>query len=859
MAEVACRPTLPFEAGSYNMPNTSRCSNTAIPHCNVLLQAQPDFSFPSRSSTPNLNNEMQSPTESIFSNGPTRTHTRAINSMSALPAFTFNPSATLSSSDATTTAQPPSTVSAPTTPIRGGRHRRTASELIGGSSDFPAFPGGHSPTKAWMQYSLPSAAPAFGSLPSRLETRHRRSDTMSSQEIAIDTAHAAFEADALATTSFSETPTSSEPPQMDSSARVSTSALSRPHFDRPRQRGSASKSPPLRHRVGFSENVEFIPRPLSTISSESGSSMSTVRAHSTSASISSVMASGASSPLGKAMHNPLHKSFDSASSPLKAYMGSLDPQAATTSAPTDNLANDPSPLASPAITPEIDATPTLGPQGLSCTTIPISSDSMMPMNDNRKPRRVPHWTTLLGRKAKPSEVDLRSFGNSDDAVRPNSAVTAVTALDTQPVELSEDFDADPTSIIIADFQPFDATATNTPPLTPSDRSLGDDYTSATQSSAIIDLDALMAADGVQDPRFPKIRAFNGTRRSIHSSTTGNGLFAFATHRRADSAPSVMPNTFDSASFRERNSSLSSFKPYKMEDVFEEEEDVTQAQNIAARAGKTMSTASNDDIPTSSGTTLSENPADADNTIVPPANAPRRLRFVAPPPNFTAPPPFDTLHPNRYDHLDTHDYRRPSSDTGYLSLSDQQSLKHARSMETESFPLRNRFHGSNELRSGSPLSSGCGCGKDCSDTRRRDTALSFSSDSRRAYAQSLADRGSEVRYSVDDVPSLISSRSTLTNAAHPRPPSTSSRGVAPRSTGSSFSLSGGASGERGRQRSSIASFTRFVGSNFGERSNQPSEPGMRWRNPIEAKDIKSPKSSRFGRLLRFWKPKPTSTS
>ena len=55
--------------------------------------------------------------------------------------------------------------------------------------------------------------------------------------------------------------------------------------------------PPSRPRVGFSDNVEYIPRPLSTISSDTEGSISTVRGlHSHTGSINSVLSFGTPSP-----------------------------------------------------------------------------------------------------------------------------------------------------------------------------------------------------------------------------------------------------------------------------------------------------------------------------------------------------------------------------------------------------------------------------------------------------------------------------------------------------------------------------------------------------------------------------------
>jgi hypothetical protein len=119
--------------------------------------------------------------------------------------------------------------------------------------------------------------------------------------------------------------------------------------------------------------------------------------------------------------------------------------------------------------------------------------------------------------------------------------------------------------------------------------------------------------------------------------------------------------------------------------------------------------------------------------------------------------------------------------------------------------------------------------------------------------SFGEPGPEVRMSVDDVPSLTSSRSTATspaNHAFGRPGSAvyvdpfSHRAQSIASTTSFI--------ERTRKRSSIASLSRLVGF---ERSklNIESRPQSQHMSPTTS-PMKSKKTKRLSKLLNFWRPK-----
>ena len=133
-----------------------------------------------------------------------------------------------------------------------------------------------------------------------------------------------------------------------------------------------------------------------------------------------------------------------------------------------------------------------------------------------------------------------------------------------------------------------------------------------------------------------------------------------------------------------------------------------------------------------------------------------------------------------------------------------------------------------------------------DTQRISTAPSSITDDGGFQSLLLGEPGPELRMSVDDVPSLTSSNSTMTRdstilpMAHTAPFRDGQR---------SASLS---SATATRKRSSIASLSRLISSSHGERSKLSIEytPSM-----VETdKKERASKGKRISRMMQFWKPK-----
>lgn len=186
-------------------------------------------------------------------------------SVSALPTFSFNATDTSGLDSLGASAQSTGEPS-PTTPSKAMRHRRGASEFVGGNSQF-GVPGlvSTSPTKTqWTESDVAttgspakkpghshrrSAAISGHDLPSILQSRDTPPPTSQLSTEAYEAAHA------RKTSAISFAPSIGR-------ESISEQGDADGAFTSPR---SMSSSFAMRPRVGFVENVEIIPRPLSTI------------------------------------------------------------------------------------------------------------------------------------------------------------------------------------------------------------------------------------------------------------------------------------------------------------------------------------------------------------------------------------------------------------------------------------------------------------------------------------------------------------------------------------------------------------------------------------------------------------------
>jgi len=118
--------------------------------------------------------------------------------------------------------------------------------------------------------------------------------------------------------------------------------------------------------------------------------------------------------------------------------------------------------------------------------------------------------------------------------------------------------------------------------------------------------------------------------------------------------------------------------------------------------------------------------------------------------------------------------------------------------------------------------------------------------------SLGEPGPEVRFSVDDVPSLTSSRSTMTSPVHQPSVRPFSSGRAP----SVYSTRSTATANMERKRGSIASLSRLVTGGFGERSKLFIESRPASQHTMEEDKSRKGRRHRLSKLIQFWKGRET---
>jgi hypothetical protein len=137
-----------------------------------------------------------------------------------------------------------------------------------------------------------------------------------------------------------------------------------------------------------------------------------------------------------------------------------------------------------------------------------------------------------------------------------------------------------------------------------------------------------------------------------------------------------------------------------------------------------------------------------------------------------------------------------------------------------------------------------------DAQRISTAPSSFTDENAFQSLLLGEPGPELRMSVDDVPSLTSSTSTMTRESAVNPGFNNPQF---RNGQRSASLS---SPSVTQKRSSIASLSRLLHSSHGEKSKLSIE--QRASDSPEKKE-KDRKGKRLSRMMQFWKPKETTSS
>ena len=884
----------------------------------IEMMPNPDFSFPMQphttlSSRQDANNDSSRRPASMHINLPAPqsaagAHRRAT---SNLPSFSFN--AMDASGLTEDTKTPPETPdeSVPVTPPRRG-HRRGGSELVGGDSRFGVSNAvSSSPTKT-SALPVPESASAPQPTP-RHGHAHRRSAAMSSHD--VGTIMHPTELQPRLSSSLPNTPLEhpSEVPPFE--RQVSSPEL---HGDLADPFGPSlddiAARPPSRPRVGFSDNIEYIPRPLSTISSETESSVSTILGHSVNNSISSVLSlSTPSPPSTRILPSPrttLSTAVEDEEKPrarssleisrriekegewLKSRPGSLKrPWSESAMAPLRTTFVEPEPpirdrakhKKKHSISHALGfdrrrSEPTIGmnagePSRLSAISLQESDSSVHSVADGSGSRAVDHrsstrrikqWAaSKLSKKTKEVHKALTA-SSSTSSIRPESAgsVSVPGQVPMSPPIAETDLDTV--------FSGQDDTTDSQRPSSPSKLRVDSDTPPPSQQSsassrdfedfAMVDLDAALGP--MKTPPIGSQRQ----RKELHSSRLTKDFSGPGGHyhRRTESAPLLSP--FESGRIGTPSQS-------SMADVFEEEE---EDETLLGQRRLPAGSQSEQDDETGVGVQIVDLDSAAQmstfNWVAEDGLGIQRGEWEPDRPT--------TSHGNSSSKLSTSGTERRGSsiaeETIYEEVSPGEGVEIVEAHEEPRTSSLTKSSDSSEtptilappmsllplpdgqqslttpdtLQTSTFSSPDFGRRQGSFDTSRLGTSASSMTDNR---TMSSCTTGEQLRVSVDDVPSLTSSRSTMLSTMH----ANSSRrefGGDRNSSASSGALDSPISAERRRKRGSIQSLSQLVGGSFSSKSKSTDE-----LRPHTAADsisalTKTPKKEHRLKKLMFWKSK-----
>ncbi|MCJ1385447.1 hypothetical protein MMC17_008570 [Xylographa soralifera] len=834
-------------------------------------------------------------------------------SVNAFPPFDFRPS-----TDQTTPTTSDSSAHSPTRslpiPSRAGGHRRGGSEFIGGDGTT-AGPGlmSSSPTKG--EAGLPSPSGARRGPPgSRRGHAHRRSGAISSNDVSniirppIDTGEPM--SGSAPNTPLDPNMNRQFLPVLDRS--TSQPVLPITDTSPPRllnRRDSAPSTGQNRPRVGFSDTVEFIPRPLSTISSETSSSMSTVRAsHSVTGSITSIVSGDTSSPqpVRKAQAIPEHpREINCSNARPKSAGATLDnyspmevqgeipkvlerPSSANLcprAVPYDDLASRTSRqrnlLSSQSAVDDIAAhfSKSLSRDRLESSlpssdlndvrrrrgeqvmlnSLPVGRPRSSPeLKDAKRQRNVRSWAgSILSRKGKSRHISDQA--DIQDLSRDSAGDFALS----DDFSLDDiNFDEDTTCVIhnpqyavprrsIADFSTF---STREPSF----------FQSSDSHDPVLDLDvALHPLEAPGDIEEGAGSRYPSTKRRMHSGGatggfTGPGMHY---HRRAESAPEMAPVDYHTFGLNRLGSNSA------MADVFEEdEEDDGTARTEKGHSGVQGQPPGDDlsglgvqvvDIDAGEETThphcLRRNisrPVGCSEQQLPSATDTKREPET---------PTIDVLPEDivQVEIVDAGEEPRfsiitKSSDESTITPTIPLDTSNGGQPETPTdYSFARTLHYLDTTEAQSSVSSP-DFASTSFDVPRLHTATSSITDRTTISSRRAGGVRQGSTYSTEDVPSLTSSASTMISSHPPRiSTSAETRSCGERPMSFSAAVPRRTRPVSAGKRSSLASLSRLVGGSYGEKSKLSIES----RAQSEESDKPEKKRrNRISRLMRFWKSK-----
>jgi hypothetical protein len=387
-------------------------------------------------------------------------------------------------------------------------------------------------------------------------------------------------------------------------------------------------------------------------------------------------------------------------------------------------------------------------------------------------------------------------------------------------------------------------------------------------SPVIDLDAALGP--FNTPFGPNGRGGSRQprpRRSMHSSSLTSGAFALsAQHRRTESAPELLP-------FESRNAKFT--QPSVMPDVFEEED-----EELAAQEYEKSEHSEQPSSPTGSDKFAQEarkevHVVEADSAMVGMGTLPAVSGFGSTRRKKSEGLSIDTgsrpssmvfdgdgFMPTAGDHrprgtvevVEDHEEVRDSKSSDDTITPPPTGGKTAHGQPSLRFPIplpAQHIMTPDTISDASLYSPFFSPSQGSFDTPRLDTATSSLTD---APPFMFGEPGPELRVSYDDVPSLTSSRSTMTY-----PSQAAGLPLLPVHSGdrapSVYSAHSNETAEMARQkRGSIASLSRLIPSSFGERSKLSIETRPASQQMMDEAPAKTKSRNRLSRLMQFWKSK-----
>ncbi|KNG45518.1 hypothetical protein DDE82_007255 [Stemphylium lycopersici] len=815
-------------------------------------------------------------------------------SINALPDFSFNPAGPPKPAKEPSPPQSPNTLPVPISPSKPAHgHKRGGSEFIGGD----VRPGGtalmsSSPTKGEDVLPAPSSTLRPGPPAGRRGHAHRRSGAISSHDLTTIMNPPAPPPPLPTTGSAPSTP--SEGNQFVFGHKFNRS-VSQPSLREHTQDDDAAR-PPSRARVTFSDRIETI-RPLSTISSETETSMSTLRGHSAANSLSSIVSGSAPAPprpgrpalntvededrpstagmvLDKFISGRLNGEVPERKRPMSA-VSSVSPVTPTpkvqakrrslfhkdarqAESPVSTL---PTSASDPALSKTFD-TPLPSPSTENDeSTEPTEKSKSASRKSGRKPRKVKSWAnSIITRKGKHSK---RSKVRSPTPP-PNIVIDAEESDESEEIDFEPNFDDDTTVTIVS---PTDAPAMR-PKVDTDIASWQPRPLKRVDSdimSPVIDLDAALGPFNTPNGTSPRTnqRGFSAHRRAMHSAS---GMAP--SHRRTESAPELVP-------FENRPSAIANASP--MADVFEEEEpedDLT----LPIKEAKPKPTVVEAEEPMISvveadskqeGSGINWNFNDGLGLKRTPkayeVDSSEQLSPKAVPSTEQSDCQQQTQGSEPVEVVEDHEEPRTSSlthssDSTVTAQPTEDSPKQHQPVMNLSLPLHEQSLMTPDTIASSFSSPDYRSSQISFDTGRGGTASSSMTDYPVMPSPRFGEPGPEVRISTE-VPSLTSSRSTMTSAMQNTFPLASPRRFGDRTA--SLSSDPSEMESRRRKRSSIASLSRLMGtssSTNSERSKLSIEqrPQSEHREPSRDKKKKNIGS----RLRRFFQhtrePSPSKT-